>query len=270
MSAAYSEQHITVTSGRVINMQLGLTSLSMPELSVDAIIKLAKDNGLSAIEWSEKHIKQGDVKTALSVNRKSKASGLNIVAYHSDFDVQNALETSFAEVLQTAKALDTDTIILSAGVPNNDLKTEDRLQNLSAKVPHLADMALAQNMVLCFAYSQNTILEDYIHTAQFLSAVKRDNVRLSWQPSRISSLIYNIFDLKMLASFVQHVYISYMEASEGCTTMIESKDEWQQYLKVLKGHESSLLLFRDFDVTCFHAECQLMREWIADIYKTKD
>ncbi len=251
-------------------MQLGLTSLSLPEHSVDAVIKLAKENGLSVIEWSTKHILPGDVKTALSISRQSKAAGLEIVAYHSDFDVPNALEADFKKVLETANALDTDTIILSAGVPNKDLKIEEHLQNLSLKAQCLADMALSQNMILCFAYNQNTILENYIHTAQFLRAVKGDHVRLSWQPSRSSSLIYNIFDLKMLASFVQHVYISYPETSKGFTTMLESKDEWQQYLKVLKGHKGNFLLFKDFDITCFPAECKLMREWIADVYKNND
>lgn len=247
-------------------MQLGLTSVTMPTLTVEAILQMAKANSLEVIEWSEQHVKHGDIKKAEAVGEQTKAAGLKVVAYHAAFDIQQATESEFSKVLETAVGLGTDTVILSAGAKSAEHLSDEKLMCLAEKVQHFVDVAADKKMTLCFIYSRDTLLDDYVFANRFLDALGRENVRLSWQPSRTSSLIYNIFDLKMLAPFVHHVYISYVEASEGCTTMLECKDEWQQYLKVLKGQTSNIFLFKDCDIEAFDTECNLMKDWIAGIY----
>lgn len=245
-------------------MQLGVTSVTLTELSIEEILELAAQNSLAVIEWGEAHVIRGHIQEAEAVYQKTLAKGLQIVAYHSTFDVQHTSEWTFSQVLETAEALHTETVVLSLGAQTNE--AEDRLMSLVEKVQNLADMADSRKIRICFVYHRTTLLEDYIKTSQFLEAVNRDNVRLIWQPNRTSSLIYNIFDLKTLAPYVHHVYISYKESSEGYTTIIEGKDEWQQYLKVLKGQASGTLLFKDCDISEFDSECTLMREWISGIF----
>ncbi|MBQ4517910.1 MAG: hypothetical protein II997_04895 [Clostridia bacterium] len=245
-------------------MLLGVTSVTLPDLSVENILELAEKNSLTVIEWDEAHIKRGDAPGAEAVYEKTAAKGIQIAAYHSVFDVQKASEWTFSQVLEVAEALHTDAVVLSLGTKGNG--TEDLLMSLAEKVQSLADLAAARNITVCFAYHRDTLLEDYIKTGRFLETVNRKNVRLIWQPNRTSSLIYNIFDLKMLAPYVHHVYVSYKESSEGCSTIMEGKDEWQQYLKVLKGQASGTLLFKDCDIAEFDSECALMREWMSDIF----
>lgn len=245
-------------------MLLGVTSITLPELSVDTILELAEKNSLAVIEWDEAHVKRGDLPEIKAIYEKCAAKGIQIAAYHSSFDVQKASEWTFSQVLETAEALHTDTVVLSPGPKGNG--TEDQLMSLAEKVQNLADLAEKRKITICFVYHRDTLLEDYIKTGRFLETVNRANVRLIWQPNRTSSLIYNIFDLKMLAPYVHHVYVSYKESSEGCTTIMEGKDEWQQYLKVLKGQASGTLLFKDCDISEFDSECALMREWMSGIF----
>ncbi|MBE7035740.1 MAG: hypothetical protein E7403_00410 [Ruminococcaceae bacterium] len=245
-------------------MLLGVTTVTLPELSVEEILVLAEKNSLAVMELDEEHVKRGNIAAAEAVYEKTQAKGIQIVAYYSAFDVQHASEWTFSQVLETAETLHTDAVVLSLGTSANG--TEEVLMNLTEKVQNLADMASKRNIKICFTYHRDTLLEDYIKTGRFLDAVKRENVRLIWQPNRTSSLIYNIFDLKMLAPYVHHVYVSYKESSEGCTTIMEGKDEWQQYLKVLKGQASGALLFKDCDIEEFNSECLLMREWMSGIF----
>ena len=245
-------------------MLLGVTSVTLTELSVDEILTLAEKNMLDVIEWDETHVMGGKIAEAETVYEKTRAKGIQIAAYHSCFDVWHTSEWTFSQVLETAEALHTEAVVLSLGTKGNG--TEEILMSLVEKVQNLADMAAERKITVCFSYHRETLLEDYIKTSRFLEAVNRKNVRLTWQPNRTSSLIYNIFDLKMLAPYVHHVYVSYKESSEGCTTILEGKDEWQQYLKVLKGQVSGTVLFKDCDMIDFDSECTLMQEWMSEIF----
>ena len=146
---------------------------------------------------------------------------------------------------------------------------DDALDTLAHAMQHLAALAEAHSLTLCLSYRRGSVLEDYIRTTRFMELVAHKNVFVSWQPNRTSSLIYNIFELKMLAPFVRLVYVSYLDAAARYTPIIEGKDEWQQYLKVLKtSAKGGTLLFRDCKVEDFESECALMQEWVTDICPT--
>lgn len=246
-------------------MVLGLTSVTFLELTVDMILRLAHDNKLKVIEWSERHIRHGQLEEAQKLQKLSKEVGLTIAAYSPNFNVSADSDAEFIKILETAKALGTDTLSLVV-YTEKDEDPEDALLHLVSRVRYLAGLAEKQGINLCFSYRRGTILEDYIRTTQFMELVDRKNVSVSWQPNRTSSLIYNIFELKMLAPYVQLVYVSYLDAASRYTPIIEGKDEWQQYLKVLKTTgRNGTLLFRDCKVEDFQSECALMQEWLTDI-----
>lgn len=233
-------------------MVLGLTSVTFLELTVDMILRLAHDNKLKVIEWSERHIRHGQLEEAQKLQKLSKEVGLTIAAYSPNFNVSADSDAEFIKILETAKALGTDTLSLVV-YTEKDEDPEDALLHLVSRVRYLAGLAEKQGINLCFSYRRGTILEDYIRTTQFMELVDRKNVSVSWQPNRTSSLIYNIFELKMLAA-------------SRYTPIIEGKDEWQQYLKVLKTTgRNGTLLFRDCKVEDFQSECALMQEWLTDI-----
>ncbi len=249
-------------------MVLGLTSVTFLELTVDTILRLAHDNRLKVIEWSERHLPHGQLAEAQRLRQLSEAAGLTIAAYSPDFNVSVGSDAEFNEILETAKALGTDTLSLIVS-SEKDIDPDEALLGLVSRVRYLAGLAENQGIKLCFSYRRGSILEDYIRTTQFMELVDRSNVFVSWQPNRTSSLIYNIFELKMLAPFVRMVYVSYLDAAARYTPIIEGKDEWQQYLKVLKTTgRTGMLLVRDCKVEDFQSECALMQEWLMDICPT--
>ena len=50
-------------------MVLGLTSVTLLELTVDMILRLAHDNKLTVIEWSERHLRHGDTAEAARLKK---------------------------------------------------------------------------------------------------------------------------------------------------------------------------------------------------------
>lgn len=249
-------------------MVLGLTSVTLLELTVDMILRLAHDNKLTVIEWSERHLRHGDTAEAARLKKLSENAGLTIAAYHPDFDICGGSDAEFEAILDTAAALGTDTVSLTIASGSGE-NPDDALDTLAHAMQHLAALAEAHSLTLCLSYRRGSVLEDYIRTTRFMELVAHKNVFVSWQPNRTSSLIYNIFELKMLAPFVRLVYVSYLDAAARYTPIIEGKDEWQQYLKVLKtSAKGGTLLFRDCKVEDFGSECALMQEWVTDICPT--
>ncbi len=245
-------------------MQLGITSIAFEKMSVDEILSVVKQNQLTAIEWSEKHVLPGDFAEAKRIDSFLKEVNAKTVSYHASFCPHADPPDKFTDILETAKNLGTDTVTLDAAPRMTEGEDPDSLLSFAQEASKLADIASAENIRLCFSCAGGTMLDTYIHITHFMEIVDRKNIFINWQPNRTSSLIYNIYELKMLVPFIHLVYVLYAEASEECTHIIEGKDEWQQYLKVLTGSECSALLFKNSSKENFSAECTLMREWIEN------
>ncbi len=243
-------------------MHLGVTSIAFEALSVDEILSKMKQNQLTAVEWSEQHVASGEIAEANRIRLLSEEIHVKTVSYRASFCPLSQTDDEFSAILKTAKALGTDTVTLSAAPRLTEGEDPDTLLAFAQAAGRLADMANLENIRLCFSCAGGTLLDTYVHITHFMEIVDKKNVFINWQPNRTSSLIYNIYELKMLIPFIHLVYVLYAEASEECTHIIEGKDEWQQYLKVLKNSECNALLFKSCSKESFSAECTLMRDWI--------
>ncbi len=245
-------------------MQVGITSIAFEKMSVDEILSEMKQNQLTAVEWSEQHVVPGETAEADRICQKLNEANATAVSYRVSFCPLRQTDDEFLDILKTAKALGTDTVTLNAAPRLSEGEDTDGLLAFAQAAARLADIAEAENFRLCFSCAGGTLLDTYVHITHFMEIVDRKNVFINWQPNRTSSLIYNIYELKMLVPFIHLAYVLYAEASEECTHIIEGKDEWQQYLKVLTGSECSALLFKSCSKENFSAECALMREWIEN------
>ena len=130
-------------------MVLGLTSVTLLELTVDMILRLAHDNKLTVIEWSERHLRHGDTAEAARLKKLSENAGLTIAAYHPDFDICGGSDAEFEAILDTAAALGTDTVSLTIASGSGE-NPDDALDTLAHAVQHLAALAEAQLNALPF------------------------------------------------------------------------------------------------------------------------
>ena len=246
-------------------MHLGLAASAFCSLSAEKIIDLACKNGLTVLEWDDEHIPFNHIDEAKRIRSLTEEQGLKTVSYASAFAVMGEKQENFEFVLQTAQALGTDTVCLRTEIPDTAEKTEETTRRLGERIARLADMAGALGIKLCLFCQRDTIFDDYRRAVQLMELIGRENVFLNWQPKLSTSLIFNIFELKMLKEHVHHVYIAYSD-SEAChSLLVEEKDEWQQYIKVLKEKNDRALLFRGCSVHSFRQDCALLRDWVLEI-----
>jgi len=226
------------------------------------VIDLVCENGLEILEWNEVHIPAGNIKEAERVRRRAGEKGLRTISYAAKFSVLTEAAESFSRVLKTADALGTDMVCLNTGLALSSIDAQEASRQLVQRVQELSDMAKKAGMKLCFFYRCDAFFDDYLRVVSLMEEINRDNVFLNWQPKLTSSLIFNIFELKMLLRFVQHVYIYYKDSASRNSLIIEGRDEWQQYMKVLKEKEERAIMFRGCSQESFAEDCALLREWL--------
>ncbi|MBR6728629.1 MAG: TIM barrel protein [Clostridia bacterium] len=248
-------------------MHLGLSASAFCSLPAEKVIDLACQNGLTVLEWNDEHIPFDNIEEAARIQRLTEEKGLKTVSYASKFPVMDEKPEAFEAVLQIAQTLGTDTICLRTELPDTEDKKEqeEATKKLAESIAHLADMAGKIGIKLCIFCLQDTIFDDYRRAVQLMELVGRPNVFLNWQPKLSTSLIFNIFELKMLKEHVHHVYIAYTDSDSRHSLLVEEKDEWQQYIKVLKEKKERALLFRACSAHSFREDCALLRDWVLEI-----
>ncbi len=239
-------------------MLLGISSDMLDTLTAYDVITFATKNSLAAIEWSDQHIPVGNVAEAKRIADHAQSAGIRSLSYRPAYDIAADSITRFDDILQTAKALQASTITLSPFFRAEENDVTSYVQT----VQKLADKAAALDCKICLSCCAGSLLDSYILIQQFIKQVNRLTVSVNWQPNRTSSLLYNIYELKMLAPYVHHVYVVYSDpVDQHAAPIVEGQDEWQQYLKVLSG-SGQALLFKHYLPDSFSSECLLMQDWI--------
>ena len=86
------------------HMRTGLTSVTFRQKSVEEIIALAAQAGLSGIEWGgDVHVAPGDAASAAETARKTREAGLAVLSYGSYY--RGGEGEDFAPILASARAL---------------------------------------------------------------------------------------------------------------------------------------------------------------------
>lgn len=93
--------------------RLGLVSISFRNIDVEAIIKYAKDAGLSCIEWgSDVHAPNDDVKKLDKIVELQNRYGIKCCSYGTYFRLGKNDITQLQSYIDAAKALETDILRL--------------------------------------------------------------------------------------------------------------------------------------------------------------
>ncbi len=250
-------------------MVLAVSSHAFSQLSVLEILTKTSDNGITAIEWCDCHLPIGEIATAERLRLLMEKDGMHTLSYRVSQTYEVMSDEAFDQILQTAKALGTNCITLfydKDQFPKKELSAEPALIQAAQ---HMADMAKACGMTLCFASKGQSLFRDYLAVTEFMKTLNRENVSIHWQPNGVSSLIYNLFELKMLSPFIRSAYVALCDSPEEQPLLIEGQDEWQQYLKVLGSVNAKYILLQNPRIEEFSSDCRMMQDWMEKVAVTE-
>lgn len=260
-------------------MKTGLCSISLRELTPEQIIKLVKQSGLDAIEWASNcHVPEGDITTAQKVARLTHDAGLEVSSYGSYYKVlaPDGNIEPFAPFLESAQALETDTIRIWAGHHPSDAISEPLREKLITNLREAAESAQKVGIRLGLEFHANTLADSNYATEKLLDTVNHPNLYTYWQPVYwLTDPAYRMDGLKRLANRVLNMHVFYWQFRPGAGTWAESTDrrpleeasnDWQNYFNVPMDssytHYALMEFVRDDSAEQFLRDASTLKEII--------
>lgn len=210
----------------------GMVSATFRDKTADEIIRLCKESGLEAVEWSENaHVLPGDPEGAALLYEKTRAAELRVAAYGSYFrlgqneDPEGAIRAS----LVSAAALKAPVIRIWAGTEGSGDVEEPRRKELAGEAALVCGIAAEYGIKAALEWHKNTLTDTNESAVQFLQETAHDNLYCLWQPTVALNMEQRVEGLERLGDRLLNLHVYYW--LDGVRRPLkEGAGEWRQYL----------------------------------------
>lgn len=244
----------------------GLCSVTFRNLDVSEIIKLTKENGLSAIEWgSDIHVSETDLKNAETVGKRTREAGLECPSYGSYFRCGE--KENFENFSLAAEKLGATTIRVWAGTKNAEEWTKEEYERFIKRVQDYSEIAKSRGQTIAFEFHHGTYNDDAEHSLKLLEDVGRENVKTYWQPMYWKKLCgredeeNNLRSLRLLKKKIENVHVYYWTGYER-KALSEGEKEWKRYISEIGDSRYYLEFVKDDDVQNFREDGKILSKLI--------
>lgn len=230
-------------------IKTGLVSVTFRQLSAEEVIQTAKTAGLQGIEWGgDVHVPAGDVERAKQVGQLTEQEGLSVFAYGSYFRPGECADAAkeFKPVLETAAALGAPVIRVWAGAKWSWAADEAYAAKVISDTQTICDMALEKNIKIAYEYHGWTLTDNRFSALDAWDKVKKDNMRLYWQPNFGLTKEENCLALRMIMPHMDYVHVFYWAPDGEKLPLSEGTEEWKSFLNILKADSNDHCIMMEF------------------------
>ncbi|MGN0777824.1 MAG: sugar phosphate isomerase/epimerase family protein [Aristaeellaceae bacterium] len=226
----------------------GVVSVTFRGRPAGEVIRLAAENHLQAVEWSEHaHVMPDDAQGAAQLRRDTEAAGLTVAAYGSYYRLgeYDCPEEVFRRSLTSAVALGAPTLRIWAGVKPSAEADDAYRARLAREAALVAGMAAAEGIKVAFEWHRDTLTDTNESAMRLLADAAHPNLYCLWQPTVALTPAQRIEGIRLLGDRLVncHVY----SWPDGERTPLNTA-EWAYYLNA---------------VTCGGTHCALL-EFVRD------
>lgn len=224
----------------------GVVSATFKTLPAEEVIRLAVENHLEAVEWSENaHVMPDDPAGASALRRATETAGLTVACYGSYYrlgEYEDA-EATFRRSLVSAKALGAPLMRVWAGVKPSCEADEAYRRRLTQEARRIAEMAAGEGITVVTEWHKNTLTDTNESGLALLKAVDHPSFRTLWQPTVALTPAQRVAGIRALGPNItnMHVY-SWPDGKRGPLNAAE----WAYYLDAaaeMGGSHFALLEF---------------------------
>ncbi len=261
-----AEENALERMSHMLHMKTGLTSVTLRQKSPEEIIALAKEAGLTGIEWGgDVHVPAGDVKTAASIGRKTREAGLSVLSYGSYFHGDQGED--FAPALESAKALGAPLIRVWAGRKTLEESSAEEIEDLAGRFREAAEMAQEEGMDLAFEYHRGTATQTITGALEFLKAIRACNVSCYWQPNPELTKEDHLAEIDALLPFLSNVHVFSWDKDSSRFPLRQGEDGWLAYLGRIREGGKNRALILEFvkgdSPEQFRTDAAVLKEWAS-------
>jgi sugar phosphate isomerase/epimerase len=220
----------------LIELLPALCSVTFRKLAPDAVIRLAAEAGLAAIEWGgDVHVPPGDLAHARSVRELTEGAGLSPASYGSYIrPPQDGLD-SFQRVLETADALGASNIRIWAGPTvraSHDYTAEERTA-VARLIRGMAEQAAAAGLAVSLEYHRGTLTDDLASARALLAEARHPALFTYWQPRPGLPLQTALEEIDALSPDISHVHVFAWDQEAKRYPLSDHAPYWQRAFAAL-------------------------------------
>lgn len=212
--------------------QTGLASIAFRHLPVEEIIRVAKDAGLSFIEWgSDVHAPKDDLENIDRVRKLTEEAGLSCSSYGTYFNTAKDAPEEIRGYITAAKRLGVDTLrVWCWGHPYN--LPEEEIQMRYNNCRQIAKIAEEEGVMICAECHSDTLTHDAASSLAFMEALHTPNFKMYWQPCELLTPEENVDFIRRVLPYVTNVHV-YHYANKAHHPLQEGQTLWAEYIKAL-------------------------------------
>lgn len=231
-------------------IKLGLCSVTFRKMSVDEVIRTARETGLQAIEWGgDVHVPPAlGAEGIRQIASKCAAAGLATPSYGSYFNVFEHDPAAFAPVLEAAAALGAQVIRLWAGWIEAAEMNDEQLAKIVATTRAIADQAAARKVKVAFEFHNNTPTHGGGYALKLLRAIGHPNVFSYWQVLPFDSFEKSLDNLDKVLPYLVMVHMQNPQGMDDLGPLADREKDWRGYIGKLKAAGWQGTMFFEFNL----------------------
>ena len=241
-----------------MNYNLGICSISFRKNSPEEILSAMKEAGLSVIEWgSDVHCPP---ERAEEISALQNQYGIKCCSYGTYFKIGVTPIEDMSKYIVAAKTLGTNVLRLWCGDKNSEDHTESEKEKLFAACEAAAEIAKAEEVILCMECHNNTYTNRKESALELMQAVNSPHFRMYWQPNQLKSEEENTLYAKLLSPYTVNIHVFNWEKKEKYPLKL-AKDVWKNYLSCFDKGKNLLLEFMPDDrIESLKTEAEALKE----------
>ena len=245
-------------------MKTGLTSVTFRKKSIEEIVRLTREAGLTGIEWGgDVHVAPGDTNAAQRAALLCREAGLEVLSYGSYFYADEGED--FAPILSSARALGAPVIRIWPGRKTYEDSTPEEFAALADRIRAAGEMAAAAGIKIGFEYHVRTATQTKEGAVALLKAVNLPNVGCYWQPSPIIPFEEHLAELRAISPWLLNLHVFHLSPDYTSHLLADGAEPWAAYLKEAASipgrHDLILEFVKDEADSSFEADAATLRSW---------
>lgn len=215
----------------------GLCSVTLRQLSADAVVALAKKAGLCGIEWgADIHVPAGQLETAREVATLCRENGLATPSYGSYVRAGAQDEQQdFSSVLQTAKALGAANIRVWAGTKGSAQSSPEDREKVARALRIYAQQAADSGITLSLEYHPDTLTDTIASSLALVDDIDHPNCFSYWQPGAEPAVGESVDEVCALSNKLSHFHVFHWSRGNVRRPLQQGADFWSDIFAVAPG-----------------------------------
>lgn len=246
-------------------LSTGIVSVTFRKLSPEAIVSLAAQAGLDAIEWGgDVHVPPGNLALAGQVRAMTENAGLKVSSYGSYFRVGDA--ATFQIVLDTAEALGAPNIRIWAGSVGSAEADDNMRGRIVEEIRRMAELAQQKGIGLSLEFHDGTLADTETSSVSLIRSIASERVSLYWQPQIGVSQPSNLKTLTAFLPWLSNIHVFHYDLERQQQPLAAGESAWRAYIDALRSSNKPRCLMLEFvkdgEVEQFLEDARTLKKWV--------